>query len=168
MKTKNFALGLAAVFFAAPAFAMPPNHTVKLVVPVDISKMPYVNALTVGCRLNYPEGTVPTPQTYNRADLDFSGGEFHQNVEVVLTAPEGPAPIGYRCDLYVTPTDGTGGFSPVDPAQHPDAPAEHKAAEGTVPVSEISGTFGPLQIQAPQQQRLQLHKLQRVNPPPDH
>lgn len=169
MKAKMFALGFAAVLFTAPAFAMPPNHTVKFVVPVDLSKIPYVKALTVGCELTYEEGVVLTPQqsgeARGRTDIDFSGGEFHQNVEVVIDAPNGPKPVGYSCDLYVTPSDGSGAFKPLASSYASEGvPAEHLAAQGTVPVTETSGTFGPLQIQSPQLQHLQ--PLRTMKPPP--
>lgn len=170
MRTKILAFGFATALIAAPAFAMPQNHTVRLVVPVDISKMPYVNALTVDCYFKYAEDAVLPPGSsgHNRADIDFTGGEFHQNVDVVMTAPNGPKPEGYYCRLYVSPTDGGQNFEPIDPAKADKSdPPQHIAAQGTVPVTEISGTFEPLQFQQPQQM-FQPRPLRVIKPPPGH
>lgn len=150
MRADKLALAIAAALIATPALAMPPNHTVTFTVPVSISNMPYVKAFTVGCQLTYPEGTRLTSEmsgaAYGRADHDIVGGAFHGTVQITITALNGPAPNGYQCKLYVTPSDGSAAFQPLDPAKYPGAPPEHLAAQGTSPVTEVSGHFGATQF----------------------
>jgi len=134
----------AAVLPAVPALAAPPAHTVEFTVPVDISAMPYVKAFTVGCTLTYPASVVLTSaqsgMAYNRVDQALAGGEFHGKIKMVITAPDGPAPSGYRCQIGLTPSDDSGGFTPA-PSTETNAPAEHRAAAGTTPVTTVTGTF---------------------------
>lgn len=158
---KKFAIAICAALISSAALAG--NHTVNFTVPVDISSMPYAKSLSVDCKLTYPDGTMVTQDqnaaAYTGVDRNISGGEFHGSVTMTITAAEGPAPTGYHCELYVTPSDGSGAFEPVNPADADSSmPPEHFAANGTTPVTDVSGSLGqmitkrPFQVMRPMSQ----------------
>ena len=152
MRQTLAAVLVAAILPATPSFAAPAAHTVEFTVPVDISAMPYVKAFTVGCRLTYPSSVVLTSaqsgMANNRYDQALSGGEFHGKIKMSITAAEGPAPTGYKCEISLTPSDDSGGFTPV-PSTETSVPAEHRAAAGTPLVTTVNGSFEVNAVQIP-------------------
>lgn len=136
-------MALAAGLSAVPARAQPQNHTVTLHVPVDISAMPYVKEFSVQCYLSYADGG---RMGYQREDLPLAAGEFHGKVDMTLTAPDfREGPTGWFCDLFVFPSTTKPGFTP-KPWGESGAPQNEYAAQGTVPVTHIEGTFGSKSI----------------------
>ncbi len=154
MNRRRVVLPIFALLAAGPAAAAGENHTVTFNVPVNISAMPYIKAFTVGCKLTYPAAVVlnsaQSGAAYSRFDRPLTGGEFHGAATITITAPEGPAPTGYSCEIYVTPADDSGAFQPVAPPA--SAPAQHLAAPGTPLVTVVTGkleTSSPVLMKAP-------------------
>ena len=140
---------MAAGLAAAPARAEVPaqNHTVTLHVPVEITAMPYVKSISLQCHLSYGDGS---HMAYERTDLPLAAGEFHGKVDMKLTAPDfREGPTGWFCDLFVFPSTTKPGFTP-KPWGTAGIPQNQYAAQGTVPVTHVEGTFGPKTIGKPQ------------------
>lgn len=121
-----------ALLLSASMASAANNHTVVLSIPVDISAEPDMAGFTIGCYLVYPPGIYTT--VFNRQDPKLVAGAFHGNVDIVMTAPDGSAPTGYRCSLYLTP-----------PGSQSVKPQPADVAPGSKLVTEITGTF-PVQF----------------------
>ncbi len=146
LRLAGLVASVALLAVAAPASA---EQTITFKVPANVQNLhPEVAKISVGCRLT------PT-NAYGRTDLPVSNRAFHGVVDVEVKVDDGQSVVakGYKCELYLFPSGGTG----FKPQQTPGGPPQGQAKTGTpfVPVVEglLPAAGGFRAVPAPRSRR---------------